>query len=91
MFLDPIHDDLYTNNSFDQNFLKESIDQLKINHPKVKVQEYFKYKVLKNYLSKNSLSFSVNKVKKWDNIFDNYGISFNDFINWIKHFTDYII
>ena len=76
-----INDDLYTNNAFDQNFLKESIDQLKINHPKLKVQEYFKYEVLKNFLRKNSLSFSVGKVKKWDNIFDNYGISYNDFIN----------
>ena len=47
-----INDDLYTNNAFDQNFLKESLDELKINHPKEKVQEYFKNKVLKYFLRK---------------------------------------
>ena len=76
-----INDDLYTNNAFDQNFLKERLDELKINHPKEKVQEYFKNKVLKYFLRKNSLSFSVDQVKKWDNIFDEYGITLNNFIN----------
>ena len=45
--------DLYTNNAFHHNFFKKSLDELKVNHPK-KVQEYFKNKVLKYFLRKNS-------------------------------------
>ena len=76
-----INNDLYTNNSFDISFLKNCIKTLKSNYPKDKVRDYFKENVLKKYIQSKSSSFDAMTVKQWDNIFDEYGTDFNEFMN----------
>ena len=74
-----IKDDLYSNASFDQKFLENSIDNLKINYSKEDVRDFFREKVFKIVLRKKYKEFNNQEKDKWNKELDKFNMNLDNF------------